>query len=341
MKRILSLVCLILALLLATGFLSGCSKQVDDQEEDASSQVTEPTPAPKETGPYRIGLVQYEEYAPYDKAREAFISRLEEWGFDDSKVQVDYQNAGGDADKLEKICKQFVDDRDSVVVAISTPAAEAAVKACAGAGTKVVFLGSDEGLEGIGDTVTGVAALSAAQAALNLALEIDPSLKAVGILYDPTCPLDKDYVQAVKDYCAQQEIECIEGPAAESKEVKEKMEALCQQADAVFSPVDSTVAGGAKDAAEAARTAKVPWYASTEDLVEMGAMAGACMDYAEAGNKAADFAVQLIAGKSVAELPVHTYSDGKTYINQQTIEQLGIKVPEEILETANYRQAKE
>lgn len=339
MKRIL---CLVLALLLAAGFLGGCSKQ-EDEPEDVSSQVAEATPEPvsKADGPYRIGLVQYVEYAPYDKAREAFISRLEEWGFDDSKIQVDYQNAGGDAQKMEEICRQFVEDEDSVVVALSTPAAKAAVKACEGTNTKVVFLGSSKDLEGVGETVTGVAEFSPAQAAVDLALQVDQSLSTVGVLYDPACPLDQDYVQAVKDYCAQREIECVEGPAANGQEVKEQMEALCQRADAVFSPVDSTVAQAVKDAAEVARMAKIPWYVSTEDVVEMGAMAGISMSYADAGNKAADFAVQLIAGKAVTDLPVYAYSSGKTYINQQIVDSIGIGIPEEILGTANYRQAKE
>ena len=38
------------------------------------------------------------------------MSRLEEWSYDASKVEIDYQNAQGDSAKLEEICQGFVED---------------------------------------------------------------------------------------------------------------------------------------------------------------------------------------------------------------------------------------
>ena len=344
--RVKKLWCAALALLLVAGLLGGCSKQ-EDEVSDVSSEITAtPQPESEETGSYRVGLVQYMEYAPYDKAREAFMSRLEEWGFNDSRLQVDYQNAGGDADKLTEICEKFVNDKDRVVVAISTPAAEAAVKACEGTEIQVVFLGVNEPHNELGmadpanpdGNITGVTDLVASQAALELALQVDGGLNTVGLFYNPTCPFGDRYVEAMKTACSQRGIDLVEGPVTDPAEAAEKMKLLCEQADAIFSPVDSTIGAASEEAAQAALEAKKPWYASTEDVVTNGALAGISIDYAEAGNKAADLTVQLVAGKKVSELPVYAYTLGKTYVNPQTLDSLGVTMPEEVLKTANYRE---
>lgn len=341
MKRFL---CLLLALALVLAALAGCSKKENEEsrgpdpvENSSRSQEVQPAKA------YRIGLVQYMEYAPLDKAREAFISRLDEWGYDDGKLEVDYQNAGGDSKKVTEICEKFIKNKVDVIVAISTPAAKAAVEAAKNDGTRVVFLGVGDPKADLGLTnleqpegnVTGVADTIAAQAALDLAQQVDPDLAAMGLLFDPSCPLGSAAVQAMKNVCSERSIAVTEGQVSSPGEVKQRMTELCGQVDAVFSPMDSTVAAGAAEAAQAAKDGAKPWYVCTEDLVQQGALAGVSVDYTEAGNKAADMAVQLVAGRAVAEVPVHRFS-GRVSVNQETMSALAAQVPEEVLESAAY-----
>lgn len=339
MKRFL---CLLLALALVLAGLTGCSKREEEENRgpapvDSSSQPREPAKA------YRIGLVQYMEYAPLDKAREAFISRLDEWGYDDGKLEVDYQNAGGDNGRAAEICEKFVKNKVDVIVAVSTPAAKAAVEAAKADGTRVVFLGVGDPQADLGMAnpqqpeggVTGVADAVAAQAALDLARQVNPNLASMGLLFDPSCPLGTAEVQAMKDACAQQSIAVTEGQVNNPGEVKQRMTELCGQVDAVFSPMDSTVATAAAEAAQAAKDGAKPWYVCTEDLVQQGALAGVSVDYAEAGNKAADIAVQLVAGRTVAELPVGRV-DSRVSVNQETMSALAAQIPEEVLGSATY-----
>lgn len=340
MKKIL---CLLLAALLAMGALAGCAKRGGDPVPEQSS--VSPAPAPAAKGPYQVGLVQYMDYAPFDEARAAFLSRLEEWGYGDNRLQVDYQNAGGDQGKLEEICSKFASDGKDVVVAVSAPAAEAAAKACEGSGTKVVFLDVDDpsGL-GIMDPVnpegniTGVAGLVTARPTMELALQANGNIKTVGLLFDPECPLGGKYVEAFRTHCGELGITIVESQVTSKEQVAPAMADLCKQADAVFSPMDSTVSAAAVDAAKAARDAGRPWYAGSEDAVQAGALASIGIDYADAGNNAADMAVQLVAGKTVKELAVYTYPQGRVSLNQETMDALALRFPDEVMETANYVQ---
>lgn len=333
--------CALLALALTACVLGGCSQK----EEDTSSLSQTSSTAPvEEVQSRRISVVQYIEYAPMDEAREAFMSRLDEWGLDDGKMLVDYQNAGGDGAKAAEICKKLVEEKADVIVAISAPAAKAAAKAAEGSETKVVFLGvgnasADVGLKNLTQpegNVTGVADAPSAQSVMELARQVDPGLATAGLLYDPSCPLGETYVQRFKDYCAENSITVVEGQVANAGEVQQRMTELCAQADAVFTPVDSTIASAAADAAAAASAAGKPWYACTQDLVRQGAMACVGIDYTEAGNRAADMAVQLAAGREASSLPVYSFGSGQVSVNQDTMAALAADIPEEVLSTAIY-----
>lgn len=335
--------CVLLALALTACALAGCSQK--EEEPSPSSQASSTGPV-DEVQSRRIGVVQYIEYAPMDEAREAFMSRLDEWGVDDGKMRVDYQNAGGDGAKAAEICEKLVTEKADVIVAISAPAAKAAAKAAAGSETKVVFLGvgnaaSDVGLQNLTQpegNVTGVADAPSAQSSLDLAKQVDPDLTTAGLLYDPSCPLGETYIQRFKDYCSQNSIAVVEGQVANAGEVQQRMTELCAQADAVFTPVDSTVAASAAEAAAAASAAGKPWYACTQDLVRKGAMACVGIDYTEAGNRAADMAVQLAVGREASSLPVYSFGAGQVSVNQEAMAALAAEVPEAVLSTAIYCQ---
>lgn len=70
-------------------------------------------------------------------------------------------------------------------------------------------------------------------------------------------------------------------------------------------------------------------------MVQDGALAAIGIDYTELGAKNADMAVELIEGKPVSEVPVFFFETYQTYLNQNTLDALGITFPEDILKTAN------
>ena len=127
----------------------------------------------------------------------------------------------------------------------------------------------------------------------------------------------------------------VESTVSSQEEVAQAAAELCGQADAVFTPPDSTVAAAAGEAAQAAKTAGVPWYTGDSAMVQAGALASMSVTGREAGVKTADMAVQLIQGRDVAQVPVFTFSDSTTYVNQTTLEALtSLSFPAEVLQTA-------
>ena len=335
MKKLLSA---LLCLALGAGILAGCSTQ---QEEP--SPTPSPTPEVSQVAePYKIGLVQYQEHADLDSLREAFMSRLEEWGCDETRVEIDYQSAGGDDAKAEEICDTFVENQVDMIVAISTPAAKAAISATAGTDVEVVFTGvNDQSVLGLEEgaassrQVTGVVSPTPVEELLNLAMQADSTLNTLGLLYDPNDPGSMAVIEDAKALCVEKGLEVAEAPVSTAEEVVQVMTELCGRVDAVFTPPDNTVAPKAAEAAQAAKIAQVPWYTGSDAMVQAGALAAMGATGREMGVKAADMAVELMEGRELSQVPVYTFESPSTFVNQTTLAALSsLTFPTEALQSA-------
>lgn len=344
MKKMKRIFCGLLCLALLAGMLSGCAKK-EDESSDVSSQA-DPLEV-TEQGAYQIGLLQYLEHPACDTVREAFMSRLEEWGWDEDLLQIEYQNAGGDEAKAKTICEKFVTDQVDMIVAISAPAAKAAADAVKGTEIKVLFADVEDPARELGlndpqapeGNVTGVQSVSTVSAVVDLALQADPNLKTFGVIYDPQAALSVAQAEELKKYCGEKNIEAAEvtlSSGTKQEEVKKAVTDLCGKAGAIFLPLDSKVNSLAVTVAAAASEAKRPCYAGTDFAVQKGALAAVSLDYTEIGQQAADMAVELAAGKAVKDVPVVKAGAGRICFNQNTLDDLKLVFPDETLETADY-----
>lgn len=336
MKRVL---CMLLGVLLLAGLCQGCRR-----EEVAPVDVSSMAEPAKEAEPYKIGLVQCGGYAPLDVMRESFMSRLDEWGYNEKKVQLDYQNAGDDEKKAADICKEFAQDGADMIVAVGTPAAKAASDAVGSSGIKVLFAGvtdpagelgiknlnaPERGVTGVSDRVDG-------QKALELAQQVKPGLKSVGLLYDQQDANASAAAKAVQDACRQAGLDVHTATALDAEGAATAAQDLCAQADVLYTPGDGVIAEAAGKIAETAAQEKKPWLAGADTLVQGGALAAYSVDYEQAGNQAADMAVQVIVGKQVSQLPVVFFDSWQVWVNQSAMEAQELDLPEELLSAAHY-----
>lgn len=204
----------LLCLALAALPLAGCSTE-EEPSSLPSSSLVESSQVQEET--YTIGLVQYKETAALDRLREAFMGRLEEWGCGEEMVKIDYQNAGGDASKAVEICDGFVEDGVDMLVAIATPAAQAAISAAADSDVTVVFAGVSDvetlGLEegaAPSEKITGAVSPTPVESLIDLALQADPDMASLGLLYDPAEANSLADVERAKAYCAEKGLTAVE-----------------------------------------------------------------------------------------------------------------------------------
>lgn len=338
MKKIKKALCALLCVTATAAALCGCEVTVQ-QQEVSSQPVVSQAATPEPDKPYKIGLVQYAEQPSMNAVREAFMSRLEEWGCDETQVEIEYQNAGGDSAKAEEICKKLVEDEADLIVAVSQPAADAAAKSVKGSDVKVIFAAAD--LANDDNIVGGTVAASTVKGVVDLALQVNPELKTLGLLYNPDDAVSKVQIDEAKAYCDEKQIELVEctlsvAEGDRTEEITQKVTELCGKADAVFTPMDSTVASVYATVSSVTRTAKKPLYATELALAENGATAAVSVDYTELGCKTADMAVELMNGREPSELETITLDNAVTYVNQAAVSAVGIALSDSVVTEAMF-----
>lgn len=308
-----------LSVLLLVGMLAGCELPLGSSEVEESSAVSSALVSePEQAEPAHMGLLQSVDTPMENELREAFLSRLEEWGYDESRLTVDYQSTDGNVADDRKFCEQFEEDNAQVVVVLSKdtlPIVEETLKK----DTEIISIGDQVQLK------------SGVQQTLALALQIDPNMKAIGLLDDG---FNSEAKKEVEVYCEAHEIELVvvqyvdETPGS----VAQAMDQLSGKVSAFYTLPGAVTESQAEEFATAAKDRALAWYASDSFLVQQGAFAAVTPDLTKAGYELADRMIAALLGQEQDE-PV-TFEATCTSFNQQTMSVLGLSVPDEILETA-------
>ena len=288
-----------------------------------------------------VGIVQIVEHPSLNTIRESCIARMAELGFKDGEnIKIDYQNAQNDQTNLNTICQKFKADKKDLIIAIATPSAQAAASYAAdipvlfSACTDPAGSGLVSSLEKPGGNVTGTSDAVSADMIMELAKRITPDIKTVGALYNSSETNSISVINNLKEYCAVNEIEVIEGTVTNSSEVQQVTQSLAGKVDAIFSPIDNTIASAMPVVTQVAENAKIPVYVGADSMVSDGGLATYGINYTILGQETGVMAVDILNGKKPGDMPVKTMKDMDIYVNKKTAEAIGITIPEDVMKEA-------
>lgn len=334
-----------LACTCAAALLAGCSSG-----GASSSQASSAAPAPSASAPSqepapdgavrKIGLVQIMEHPSLNQIRESFINELEALGYGPDKVEIDYKNANSEQSNLTSICQTFAGDSKDLIVAIATPSAQAA--AAAAPQIPLIFSAVTDPVaaELVSDPskpdglITGTSDYIAVDQIFGLMQKLTPDVKTVGMMYNVGEVNSVSVINNAKAYCDANGIAYVEATVTNSSEVQQAALSLVGKCDAIFTPIDNTVASAMPVLSQVAIENKLPVYPGADSMVIDGGFATVGVDYTLLGRQTAAMAAKVLEGTPVSEIPVETLSDVATIINKTTAEALGITIPDDILSSA-------
>lgn len=325
-KSLVLMVSLLVVLLLS---VTGCSSaQKDNAAPSADKQL-------------KIGIVQIVEHPSLNTIREACVAQLAKDGFKDGEnIVIDYQNAQGDQTNLKTICQKFANNKYDMIIAIATPSAQAAVgetskipivfSAC----TDPVGSGLVANLEKPGKNVTGTSDAVSAEKIMELAKRITPDIKTIGALYSSSETNSISVVNNLKEYAKKNGMTVVEATITNSSEAQQAASSLAGKVDAMFSPIDNTVASAMPIVAQVANKAKIPFYVGADSMVKDGGLATYGINYTVLGQETANMAAEILKGKKPGDISVKTITDVEIYINQATADAIGVKIPDDVKKEA-------
>jgi len=327
-KSLVVFISLLIMLLLSVSGCSSAPKEKTNPANDGKKQL-------------KIGIVQIVEHPSLNTIRESCIAQLAKNGYKDGEnIVIDYQNAQGDQTNLKTICQKFANNKYDLIIAIATPSAQAAVgetktipivfSAC----TDPIGSGLVSNLGKPGQNVTGTSDAVSAEKIMQLALRITPDIKTIGALYTSSETNSISVVKNLKDYAKKNGMTVVEATVTNSSEAQQAASSLAGKVDAIFSPIDNTIASAMPIVAQVANKAKIPFYVGADSMVKDGGLATYGINYTVLGQETANMATEILKGKKPGDISVKTMTDIDIYINQATANAIGVKIPADVLKEA-------
>ncbi len=294
----------------------------------------------KSSGKIKVGVIQLIENGAFNDMKDGFIEELRAKGYTEDKCDIVVKSAQGDTATLNTICQEMVDSRMDLVATIATPATQAMVNM--DSDIPVVFIsvsapvaaGVTSNMEKPDKNATGTSNAIPVSDIFNLSDSLTPGNKTYGLIYNTGEVNSVNTVKDAKSYLDGKGLKYVEAVVTNSSEIQQAAESLVGSVDAIFVPNDSVVQSGMAQITEITRKNKIPVYACSATTVQSGAFATVAMNDKQIGSQSADMAVEILGGRKVADVPSVVVPASGTVINQNTMEALGVTIPDSVKSTA-------
>jgi len=321
LKVLISVTCLIMVLAFALPMMTGC-----------------------EPGTMKIGITQIVTHPALDANRQGFIDQMAEEGFvEGENVEYDYRTPEGDMTVTASIAQKFVTDKVDLILAIATPTAQACVQATKGTDIEIVFgsvtdpvaAGLVDSWDKPGGSVTGISDWADVGAQIQLAVDIVPDAKKLGVIYNAGEVNSKVQVDELKKVAPGLGItEIVEATAATSTDVLAAAQSLVGRVDVIWIPTDNTVVSAFESVVKVCEENQIPLFAADVATVERGAIGTPGIDYYQLGRECGQVAARILKGESPADIPVKKVDMTDLVLNPSAAERMGLTIPQSVLDKA-------
>lgn len=314
--------------------LSACSAPADSNGGDDAAAGLEKV---------SIGISQLVQHPALDAATEGFKQAFIDAGYvEGDTVTFDEQNANGEQATAVTIAQTFSTSDVDLVLAVATPAAQAAAQAITDkpvlftAVTDAVSAELVESNEAPGANVTGTVDAVPADALktqFEIITDMNPDAKKVGIVYASGEVNSEVQVKDAEKVADEMGLEIVTKTVTTANDIAQATEAL-GDVDAIYVPTDNMVVSGIASLVQVAEKAKIPVIGAEPGTVEGGAVATYGIDYTKLGKQTGEMAIKVLEGADPATTPVETPAELSYVVNPAAAERMGVEIPKEILDQA-------
>ena len=288
----------------------------------------------------KIGVLQFVSHPSLDLIYKGIQEGLAEEGYKGDAVKINFMNAEGDQSKVATMSKQLVSNGNDVLVGIATPSAQGLAAATKdkpvvmGAITDPIGANLVKNLEKPGGNITGVSDHNPASQQLDLIKKLTPNVKKIGVLYSSSEDNSKTQVEEFKTLATKAGYTVEEYSVPSTNEIASTMNVMTGKVDAIWIPIDNTIASAFATVVSSNKDAKKPIYPSATAMVEEGGLASVVVDQHDLGVATGKMAAKILKGAKPAETAVEIFNKGKSVVNKKNAKELGITIPDDVLKEA-------
>jgi putative ABC transport system substrate-binding protein len=296
-----------------------------------------------ESAPKRVvvAVTQIVEHPALDATRKGIYDVLKDSAYD---LDWHFESAQGNASLASQIAQKFVGQKPDVIVALSTISSQAFLKYLSkNQDIPMVFSSVTDPLSAMivndlkrpGGAVTGVSNFIDLKPQFELFKEILPSLKKVGVVYNPGEQNSVVFIELAKKVAKKLGIKIVTVSAYKSSEVGAAAQSLADKVDAFFVYNDSTVLSAFESLLKVADLSGVPVFCSDVDMIERGAVAALGPDQYELGKQTGRMILAILEGQSPGEIAVGYPEKIELALNQKQAQKINLTFSPSLLKKAS------
>jgi putative tryptophan/tyrosine transport system substrate-binding protein len=284
-----------------------------------------------------VAVTAFADLLSFDAVRRGLEADLAGHGLQPGTgVILTFESAKGSPKEANAIATRIVADAPRVIVAISTPSAQALAQAT----TKIPVIfaavsdplaaGLVASLRAPGGNLTGVSDLSPLSLQLDLVRRILPNARTLGVVYTPAEANARRLLQLLKKSAKRRGFSLMEAKLVAGEDPKASLEALASKADALYVPTDAGAATAFANIRAAADAWRKPIFAADPALADDGALAAVGFDYERLGHHVGAMVRRVLKGESPSDIPVEELAIVEVVLNENAAAALGIALPDDV-----------
>lgn len=300
----------------------------------------------KANSPVKIGIAQIIEHPALNSTRAGIKDELREAGYRQGKeIKFIYRNAQGSLDNAISIMQTFDSQEVEVVVALTTPIAQAATKTFKR--TPIVAADiTDFVVAGLVDShrdydrpqdngnITGVSCPNPVSRQMKLIASLVPKLEKVGVVYNPKEASSMYLTKRARKVTEELGIKLVEATASSTDEVKMAARSIVGRVNALWISNDNTVVAVLPSVVEAAKTEGIPLITTDPTSIQQGPLLAYGWDYYRHGREAGEVLIEVLKGNRPNEIPIRepepTEKNLQMIFNLNTAEDIGFQMPDRV-----------
>lgn len=279
-----------------------------------------------------------------DAIKEGFINEMTILGYKDNvNIKYSFGNSQGDNSVAQSIAKKFINDKCDIIFAITTPTAQICAKEIKGTKIPLVFgavtdpvsAGLVNSLDRPGGNITGTSDKWPTSAQFDLLLQLVPSIKRIGVIYNPGETNSEFNMKEIEQVCKNKNLQLIKVSVSNTNEVYAAAKSLVGRIDAFYVSADNTVITAMDAIVKVSEKYRIPLLPGVSSNIEQGGFGTLGPNYFDIGVETAKIVDRIIKGEKPSMIPVTTAKKNEYFFNLNSAKKTGVVIPEYLLKKAS------
>jgi putative ABC transport system substrate-binding protein len=303
--------------------------------------------APAKQDEVVVGMMTIVSHPSLDKIQQGVKDKLKEAGYIEGENLVLIEgNAEGDMATLSTIAQQFVDEGVDLIVATTTPAAQAAYNATKEAGgPPIIYNGvSNPYISGLANApddhpswMVGNQLLDPVEESMSLILQLVPDVQTVGLIHNPAEANSVYLLEVAQETADKMGLTLEVGSISNSSEIQTAAEAMVSRGiDAYLAINDNTLTSGFEALVQVANDNDLPIIGTSASMPPMGAVASYGVNPYQEGLDSGDMVVGFLKGEfDIAQATIQVQKAVLLSVNPAAAAEQGVELTQDLLDRAD------